>query len=99
MGEKLWEGIPRREVPWHPTVEEDLCVGCRSCIEFCPSKVYEWDDERNVPIVARPEDCVVYCMGCAKVCPEEAIHFPEKEEIVSLVRELRKKYAQTSEGT
>lgn len=98
MAEKLWEGIPRREVPWHPSVDEDACVSCRACIEFCPSKVYDWDDERDVPIVARPEDCVVYCMGCARACPAEAIRFPDKEEIVALVQELRQKYARVEKA-
>lgn len=45
------------------------------------------------PIVARPENCVVYCMGCAKGCPEDAITFPNKDEIVALVKQLRVKYA------
>jgi NAD-dependent dihydropyrimidine dehydrogenase PreA subunit len=98
MAEKLWEGIPRREVPWHPSVDEGACVSCRACIEFCPSKVYDWDDERDVPIVARPEDCVVYCMGCARACPAEAIRFPDKEKIVALVQELRQKYARVEKA-
>lgn len=91
--EKMWEGIPRREVPWYPTVNYELCIGCRSCIEFCPANVYDWDDAEDHPIVARPYDCTVYCKGCANACPEDAISFPDKEQIVALVKELREKYA------
>lgn len=90
--EKMWEGIPRREVPWHPTVNYELCIGCRACFDFCPASVYDWDDAENQPIVARPEDCTVYCKGCANACSEDAITFPDKEQIVALVKELRAKY-------
>lgn len=71
----------------------DLCIGCRACIEFCPAGVFDWDEAENHPIVARPYDCTVYCKGCANACPEDAISFPDKEQIVALVKELRVKYA------
>jgi hypothetical protein len=25
---KPWHGIPREEIPWHPTVDEDVCIRC-----------------------------------------------------------------------
>jgi len=93
MADTLWEGIPRREVPWYPTVNSDLCIGCEACIADCPGDVYEWDEAESRPVVARPYNCVVYCMGCAKACPDDAIAFPVKEKIVALVKELRVKYA------
>lgn len=88
----MWEGIPRHEVPWHPTVNIDLCSGCQTCWEICPGNTYDWDDALGHPIVARPDNCVVYCMGCANACPEEAITFPKKEEVVAVVKELRARY-------
>lgn len=91
--EKMWEGIPRREVPWYPTVDEELCIGCEACIEHCPAGVFEWDDERDVPLVVNRYDCIVYCKGCANACPEDAISFPEKSEVVELVKRLRVEYA------
>jgi NAD-dependent dihydropyrimidine dehydrogenase PreA subunit len=91
--EKMWEGIPRREVPWYPTVNYELCIGCQACIEHCPADVYEWDDAENHPIVVNRYNCMVYCKGCANACSEDAISFPDKEQIVALVKELRVKYA------
>jgi NAD-dependent dihydropyrimidine dehydrogenase PreA subunit len=92
MNQTLWEGIPRQEVPCYPTVDEDLCSGCQSCIDTCPGDVYDIDEVMGFPIVARPNNCVVYCQGCAKACPEDAITFPVKDEVVALVKQLRVKY-------
>ena len=93
MSEVLWEGIPRREIPWHPTIDYDLCTGCQSCMEFCPGDVFDWDAEQSHPVVARPLNCTVYCQGCGKACPEDAISFPPKDEVVALVKQLRVKYS------
>ena len=89
----VWHGITRAEVPWRPTVNLELCSGCQSCMDTCPGDVYDWDDVLGHPIVARPENCAVYCMGCAKACPEDAITFPNKDEVVELVKQLRVKCA------
>lgn len=90
-----WEGIPRHEVPWFPTVNLDLCSGCQTCADNCSSNVYDWDEVMGHPLVSRPDNCVVYCMGCAKACPEDAISFPKKGEVVAVVQELRLKYGVT----
>ena len=92
MSEALWEGIPRREIPWYPTIDYDLCMGCEECINHCPGDVYDWDEAEAHPVVARQYNCVIYCMGCAKACPEDAISFPSKDEIVALVKQLRVQY-------
>ena len=93
MSEVLWEGIPRREIPWRPTINYDVCNGCQACMEHCPGDVYDWDEAQSHPVVARPLNCVIYCMGCAKACPEDAITFPVKDEVVALVKQLRARYA------
>ena len=28
---ELWHGIPRKEIPWFPTVDTDACIGCTLC--------------------------------------------------------------------
>jgi len=89
----VYEGIPREQIPWYPTVNTDDCTGCQECVEHCPGDVFDWDEANAYPLGARPYNCVVYCVGCAKVCPEDAISFPPKEQIVALIKELREKYA------
>lgn len=56
---------------WYPVIDQEKCVGCLQCVEFCPDEVYEERDGR--PVVAHPENCVEFCRGCAKVCEQEAI--------------------------
>jgi formate hydrogenlyase subunit 6/NADH:ubiquinone oxidoreductase subunit I len=29
--EELWHGIPRKDIPWYPTVDADTCIGCTLC--------------------------------------------------------------------
>ena len=89
MSEQMWEGIPRNEIPWFPTVDTELCISSQSCVDTCPGNVYDWDDSNGYPIVAHPENCVVYCVGCAKNCTEDAITFPQKEQVVEMVKQLR----------
>lgn len=52
------------------TVDTDLCTGCGTCVENCPSEVYELVD--NVSTVVNPEECIE-CLACEEQCPEEAI--------------------------
>ncbi|MCR4408240.1 MAG: 4Fe-4S binding protein [Anaerolineae bacterium] len=53
------------------TVFPIWCKGCGLCIEFCPTKVFEADDEGR-PIVAHPEQCTG-CGWCEWHCPDFAI--------------------------
>ncbi len=82
-----WQGIPREEIPWFPTVEEDLCNGCRVCLEFCPYGVFEWDEESETVRVADPYNCYVGCSTCASKCAPGAIVFPPRE----MLERLRKR--------
>jgi ferredoxin len=39
-------------------------------------------------VVANPENCVVFCRACAKTCGPDALSFPDKPEIVALIKKL-----------
>jgi CDP-4-dehydro-6-deoxyglucose reductase len=71
-----WKGVPREQIPWHPTVDEEKCIGCRKCCEFCSHKVYVWDETNDRPVVAEPFQCVVGCSSCTYQCEQGAISFP-----------------------
>ena len=71
-----WQGVPREEVPWFPTIMEDLCDGCKICLNFCSFGVYEYDEKTNKVRVANPFNCQVGCSICALKCKPTAISFP-----------------------
>jgi NAD-dependent dihydropyrimidine dehydrogenase PreA subunit len=81
--------IPREKIPWYPTVDADVCIGDRQCVEFCKNGVFEWDEDRNRPVVMNPFNCVVGCSACANICPVDAIRFPSLQEIRDVIRRLR----------
>ena len=53
-------------------VDEDKCVSCKTCYKACWADVIRWDDQRDLPVIAYPEDCVV-CNFCEISCTEAAI--------------------------
>jgi len=32
-----WHGVQRGSIEWHPTVDQDLCFGCVTCANTCPT--------------------------------------------------------------
>lgn len=73
---ETWNGIPREEIPWHPTIDGDKCQGCGVCLDFCSHGTYEFDPNTGKPMVKNPSNCVVGCSGCQPECPAGAITFP-----------------------
>jgi len=81
-----WQGIPREDIPWHPTVDLEKCLGCKECYNFCSHGVYDWDEKNNKPKVVEPYSCVVGCSSCMGMCPQEAISFPS----LTILKNLKK---------
>ena len=74
--ENAWQGIPRNEVPWFPTVNAETCTGCGECFNFCSHGVYARDEAHSKSVVNNPFACVVGCSTCAGMCASGAISFP-----------------------
>ena len=53
-------------------IDYHKCNGCKRCYELCPVDIYAWDKERDVPVVAYPEECW-HCGVCWMECPKRAI--------------------------
>lgn len=53
-------------------IDEDLCTGCRACVELCPKKILYIDDATNVCKVTDENQCDKL-RGCERVCPTGAI--------------------------
>jgi formate hydrogenlyase subunit 6/NADH:ubiquinone oxidoreductase subunit I len=53
--------------------DEQKCVGCRHCLEVCPTDVMMPNPEKGKPpIVLYPEECW-FCGGCVEECDHDAI--------------------------
>jgi CDP-4-dehydro-6-deoxyglucose reductase len=81
---KPWHGVPREEITWFPTVVEDACIGCGTCVTGCSRLVYRYDFEHRKAVVADPINCMVGCTTCANTCPTNAIHFPPLSSVFAL---------------
>ena len=68
-----------RRVDWGPTVDAELCTGCRTCVDFCHNGVWGITDDKAV-VVAK-SSCVVGCSHCATLCEAGAITFPSIEDL------------------
>ena len=58
----------------HPAVDKEKCVGCGTCVSFCPEASVEIKDKKA-------EIDYDYCKGCgvcAEVCPLKAIAMRKK---------------------
>jgi len=72
-----WQGIPREQIPWFPTVSLELCTGCVKCIEVCPKDVFVALKDGKVE-VSEPFLCIVGCCMCKSACDPKAILMPER---------------------
>jgi len=50
-------------------VNPELCSGCESCVDACPTEAISMVDGKAV---VDPDECTE-CEACVEVCPEEAI--------------------------
>lgn len=59
---------------WYPVIDYEKCIGCLSCVMFCPHDVLTIHDGN--PFVSNPDNCVEFCRGCQKgACESSAISF------------------------
>lgn len=82
-----WHGTPREQIPWYPTIDEDLCNGCGACLRMCKTGTLVPTDDGKAR-VSEPFACVVGCSSCANLCKPGAILFPP--------RSMLETYGQTS---
>ena len=91
LSKTLWHGVPRTDIPWHPTVDVDTCIGCELCFVTCGREVYaietQADGKHQKAVVENPYNCMVGCSTCAMVCPTQAISFPTRDVVWQVERE------------
>ncbi|MFP3261422.1 MAG: ferredoxin family protein [Nitrososphaeria archaeon] len=82
----VWHGIQRKDINWHPTIDESKCVGCGLCVVTCSEKrnVFGFDPENKKAVVLYPDNCMVGCDNCRIACLWDAISFPEIGQLKQL---------------
>jgi 2-oxoglutarate ferredoxin oxidoreductase subunit delta len=53
-------------------IDEEKCIGCGICVDYCNVDAIAVNDERGVLEVVALEDCIE-CHSCQQNCPEDAI--------------------------
>ena len=81
---KPWHGVPRDQIHWNPSIIEDACIGCGTCVTGCSRLVYRFDFDRKKPVVVDPMNCMVGCTTCANTCPAHAIAFPSIDTVLAM---------------
>jgi NAD-dependent dihydropyrimidine dehydrogenase PreA subunit len=89
LSNQLWHGIPRKEIPWFPAINNDSCIGCELCYVSCGREVFDYDELNRKAVVERNFNCMVGCSTCSTVCPTEAITFPGRDLIWKFEREYK----------
>ena len=56
------------------TIDNETCIGCRSCYEVCPEYVFTTDKNNNKKVSVLYADHCCSCGHCISVCPENAVH-------------------------
>ena len=82
-----WYSIPREEIDWHPTVDNELCIGCGICVTGCGPSVFKYNYKKKKAVVTEPMKCRAGCTTCSNTCPTHAISFPPMSYIHRLIRD------------
>ena len=99
MSEETWHGIPRKKIPWYPTIDYQKCISCGKCVDYCKLGVYELVQQKGETssVVKNPNSCVVLCTGCDGICPAGAIKHQPKKETQEIIKALRNTYSVKNE--
>lgn len=89
LSNQLWHGIPRKEIPWYPTITAEKCIGCELCYISCGREVFEYNETTRKATVERNYNCMVGCSTCSTICPTEAITFPGRDLIWKFEKEYK----------
>lgn len=89
LSNQLWHGIPRKEIPWFPTINAEKCIGCELCYISCGREVFEYNEGTRKATVERNYNCMVGYSTCSTVCPTEAIAFPGRDLIWKFEKEYK----------
>ncbi|MGE5341027.1 MAG: ferredoxin family protein [Candidatus Omnitrophota bacterium] len=63
------------------------CCGCELCVDICPTKVFKFDEAKEVAVVGEVEDCIG-CLSCTYICPANIIEIKSPHIVQNFYREI-----------
>ncbi len=69
----------------YAVIQEDLCSGCKTCLDICPFGAISFDDAKDVSVIN--EALCKGCGTCAAACPSGAIlsrHFTTEQVLAEI---------------
>lgn len=54
------------------SVDDKACVGCSLCVDACPTNVFSYDDQKQLPEPNNAKECFG-CLSCTEICPAGAL--------------------------
>lgn len=60
------------------------CIGCRTCVEVCPTDVIRMNKKNDKAVITYVEDCQI-CHLCRLYCPVDAITITSTKTIPVIV--------------
>jgi len=69
----------------------ELCTGCASCVQNCPTETLEANDHGNLRIFNYAHFQCICCGSCVNVCPEDAVELRHEINAKRLVQVFSKR--------
>ncbi len=88
MGGAARKGKLQQHSTIAPKVNKKKCVGCGTCLEYCPVNAPEWVEGAKRKRMRINEKRCIGCGECIAVCPEGAIQVQWNEQAVPFMKKM-----------
>jgi ferredoxin len=78
-------------------LNRDLCTGCASCVQNCPTETLEANDHGNLRIFQYAHFQCICCGSCVSVCPEGAAELRHEINAKRLIQVFSKRQIRSVE--